>query len=243
LLLGTLKASSPESFEDVLASSAVVISRTEQRSQGTAFFVAPNVLVTAAHVVGNEGSRVLLQINDDVEQIAAAYVTYRDETNDIAILKSPRSFDNPRVMRAQIGPTTGETVYAIGAPIDGLVITKGAVTEVASNTVFTSTIGAPGMSGGPLVNVQGELIGLVVSVNSRNQILAVPSPLVAAAIEVGSARSLPALPLQISRGGAGAPWPLLLLGALVALMLMLLVLQKKRARSRKQPIVIKLEEA
>lgn len=227
----------------MLASSAVVISRTEQRSQGTAFFVAPNVLVTAAHVVGKEGSRVLLESGDEKKQIAAAYVTYRDDNNDVAILKSPESFDKNLVVLADSEPKVGEAAYAIGAPIDGLVITKGSVIQVGSSAILTSTTGAPGMSGGPLVNVQGELIGLVVSVNSRSQILAVPSPLVAAAVTVGSARSLPVLPLQISREGTGALWPLLILGALLTLMLLLLVLRQKRAKSRKQPIVIKLEEA
>ena len=68
-------------------------------------------------------------------------------------------------------PGIGEEVLAVGSPmgLEGSV-TRGVVSRVDDDMIQTDTAINPGNSGGPLVNKEGELVGIVTSKLAHEQI-------------------------------------------------------------------------
>jgi S1-C subfamily serine protease len=93
-----------------------------------------------------------------------------DESNDLALLQAPRSFEQPAALRGT--PTrSGESVIAIGYPFHGLLtsdftVTSGIVSSLSgilNDTRFLqiSAPAQPGNSGGPLLDTSGNVVGVV----------------------------------------------------------------------------------
>jgi TPR repeat protein len=135
---------------------------------GTAFFVSQDgKALTNAHVV--EGCR---QISVNTEgQTTAAKVLAKDERNDLVLLMTdlhPAQLINWRVSVLQ-----GEEVVVYGFPLSGMLasggnITTGNVTALAglgndSRFLQISAPVQPGNSGGPLLDRNGTVIGIVVA--------------------------------------------------------------------------------
>lgn len=140
---------------------------TEKQSYGTAFAVFPNgLLATNFHVVSNvveSPARYELQLIAGTEAIPAKVVAF-DVPNDLALVQVNRFFQQV-VDLAKTFPVPGERLYSIGIPedtvltiVDGLFSgkrTAGAVTR----TIFSAPLNH-GMSGGPVVNSVGEVVGV-----------------------------------------------------------------------------------
>lgn len=136
---------------------------------GTAFFVAPNLLLTNNHVVKECTGPIQVRYPDQPSY--PAVISGLDATNDLALLHtelsgtSVASFDR----RARLG----DSVAIYGFPYAGLLSSSGNFTlgNVASLTgiqddtrfVQVSAPTQPGNSGGPLLNMSGDVIGVVVS--------------------------------------------------------------------------------
>jgi S1-C subfamily serine protease len=147
-----------ESFRSV----AVVRAGT---SEGAGFLVGADTLLTAAHVVqGRE--RVVVIFDDPGAEIPAAVET-RWTSADLARLRLDRAAERPSVVLRDEEPSVGETVYAVGAPGGDLSVTKGIVSgrRRLDGRRYAQTDAAvnPGNSGGPLVDEQGAVVGLVVT--------------------------------------------------------------------------------
>jgi S1-C subfamily serine protease len=95
-----------------------------------------------------------------------------DETNDLALLQSPKTFDDVAVIRAT-AVRPGDAVIAIGYPLHGLLtsdftVTAGIVSSLSGllNDTRYLQISAEvqsGNSGGPLLDTSGEVVGVVSS--------------------------------------------------------------------------------
>ena len=151
------------------ASSAVVyIASKVQAGRGTSygsgFIVDPDgIILTSRHVVA--GAReISVRLRD-----GTAYPVigrYLDETLDVCLLKI-NAHGLPVLARADSGNLAiGEKVYTIGNPL-GLAFTfsDGLVSGIRNikgidYVQFTAPI-SPGNSGGPLLNAQGQAIGIV----------------------------------------------------------------------------------
>lgn len=133
-------------------------------------------LVTNAHVVRG-ADRIRAQLSDgrvyDVELVGA------DPFTDIAVLKLPTAEGLvPAVRATGTHPRQGERVFAFGSPFgfkfsmsEGIISglgrePEGAVALAAGFTNFIQTDAAvnPGNSGGPLVNVRGQVVGMNVAI-------------------------------------------------------------------------------
>ncbi|MDH3214677.1 MAG: serine protease [Candidatus Krumholzibacteria bacterium] len=138
---------------------------------GTAWPLAAGYVVTSNHVVA-ETDTVQLVTNDQ-DQIEA-YVVLRDETSDIAILRTAQPHRLPKAL--PLTDTTGrlgERVFTIGFPrIDIMGEEPKLTTGIISGengirddvrSYQTSVPIQPGNSGGPLVNMRGEVVGIVTS--------------------------------------------------------------------------------
>jgi S1-C subfamily serine protease len=134
---------------------------------GTGFFVTETgVIATNAHVARGEES--LLTLLPGGQQLEAK-VVYIDAELDIALAKVEGN-NFPHLALADAATVKqGENVLAIGNPGDAMLfsVTKGIVSAVGKfanagpgTWIQTDTPINPGNSGGPLLNSQGEVIGI-----------------------------------------------------------------------------------
>lgn len=116
-------------------------------------------VITNNHVVSKceSGNRTLSVSKAGVEY--SGYVYGWDVTNDIATIILQKQPD--AVMKIGNKPERGDSVLAVGAPfgLEGSV-SLGIVSNIDDQTVVTDAAIDPGNSGGPLVNMSGELLGL-----------------------------------------------------------------------------------
>jgi len=145
-----------------------------QTAQGSGFIVKPDgYILTNAHVAGNGGD-ITVRLTDKRE--FKAKVIGSDPRSDVALIKI-EARDLPVV---QIGDPNkakvGEWVAAIGSPFGfensisaGIVSAKGRALPDESYVSFIQTDVAvnPGNSGGPLFNLNGEVIGINSMIYSR----------------------------------------------------------------------------
>jgi putative serine protease PepD len=155
------------------ASPSVVSVRTGSGS-GTGFLVdSDGTIVTNAHVVGGN-SQVQVRFTDDGD-FHTARVLGVDESTDLAALKVDASAANgvrPLKLADSDDVQVGDTALAIGYPL-GLdrTATAGIVSGLErdiqapngfsiDNVIQTDAPINPGNSGGPLLNANGEVIGV-----------------------------------------------------------------------------------
>lgn len=139
------------------------------RSVGTGVIVSEQGLVmTAYHVVSDAGS--LEAVLQDGRTIADVQVEAYDAANDMALLKLPTSGKAERFHALPVhsgGAKSGEQVFAIGYPLKGTpVITQGIVNSPDAeingrSRILTSAQIVSGMSGGPLIDGQGFVVGII----------------------------------------------------------------------------------
>ena len=143
---------------------SVVIQIATPYSTGTGFYLkAPNLIVTNNHVV--EGNReVTVEGVGLPRQISR--VLYNDAKYDLAFLEMPPEHAIPLVKLGDILVREGERVTAIGHPF-GLKysFTQGIVSNprhIHNNIDYIQHDAAlnPGNSGGPLINTEGDVVGV-----------------------------------------------------------------------------------
>jgi len=140
----------------------------ERRSQGSGFIIREDgYLVTNAHVVG-DAERIQVRLTDG--RRFEGKVVGLDERVDLALVK----IDAKGLPVASLGDSNrtrvGEFVLALGHPFGleqtvsfGIVSRKGAPIQVAApgfEFIQTDAAVNPGNSGGPLVNMAGEVVGV-----------------------------------------------------------------------------------
>jgi serine protease Do len=152
-----------------------------QRAIGTGIIVDPDgYIITNAHVVeGAQRVRVILSSPPSessfelqpvhAEQILDAKVLGTHKQSDLALLKVEATHLPTVTLRTDVQVRQGELVFAIGSP-EGLrgTVTMGVVSSLArqldpdSPMAYIQTDAAlnPGNSGGPLVDIDGNVIGL-----------------------------------------------------------------------------------
>lgn len=143
---------------------------------GSGFLVAPGLVMTNAHVVNEARSLSLASF----EGRCAGEPVIVDERNDLALVRMERVFDvRPLAFRPGRGPALNEAAVTVGYPLAGLL---GSGPQVAMGNVsgllgpgdnagalqITSPV-QPGSSGGPVLDVQGRVIGVVTAMLTRGQ--------------------------------------------------------------------------
>lgn len=143
------------------------------RGVGSGFIIsADGFIMTNAHVVDG-ASEVYVTLTDKRE--FKAKIVGSDARTDVAVLK----IDGSNLPRLNMGDSdkirVGEWVLAIGSPF-GLenTVTAGIVSAKARDTgdylplIQTDVAVNPGNSGGPLINLKGEVIGINSQIYSRS---------------------------------------------------------------------------
>ena len=145
------------------------------RGQGSGFIVSPEgTILTNAHVVDG-ASTVTVKLTDRREY--KAKVVGLDKASDIAVLKIDATNLPVVKLPAADNVQVGEWVLAIGSPYGfentvtaGIVSAKSRALPDGSYVPFLQTDVAvnPGNSGGPLFNLNGEVIGINSQIYSRS---------------------------------------------------------------------------
>jgi len=164
-------------YKNTVNSTVTII--TDDGSQGSGFFVAPNIIATNYHVMEGATSASCYLNNSVIEYKIDGYVGI-DKTVDLILLKVS-TLNKPVIKLAVTTASIGQKVYVIGSP-RGLpaTISDGIISgmrdfEGTKLLQMTASI-SPGSSGGPVLNSNGELIGISVSqlTDGQNLNFAIP---------------------------------------------------------------------
>ena len=139
---------------------------TSVTTTGTGFYVDPRTIVTADHVVAG-CARVSLAGGDELAVLA------RDPDLDVAVLAAPRPSQGWLTLATKAPARLGQPVHAAGFPYyaiagTALHLTGGnvsALSGIDDDARFFSVTAPvqPGNSGGPLLDAEGGVLGLVVA--------------------------------------------------------------------------------
>jgi len=145
----------------------------EVRGAGSGFFVKPGLIVTNAHVVMNAREVVVLVPRYGKER---AKVLVVDPYRDLALLRVGLRDTEPLPLGDSDKLKVGDLVFAIGSPLGlpGPSVSMGVVSAlgrtiageniVLEDLVQTDAAINPGNSGGPLINVDGEAVGVATAI-------------------------------------------------------------------------------
>lgn len=161
-------------YQRIKRSLALVTSSSEtEKRLGSGFFVGSGVLVTNRHMVADATRIQIRTLGRQDRSRAPAREVARHPVADIAILRTRLSQDAlPFGNFSEV--EVGETVFVGGNP-EGLEATfsRGVVSAIRSReTVRLLQVTAPvseGSSGGPVLNEQGKVIGVVSAVHREGQ--------------------------------------------------------------------------
>ncbi len=153
--------------QSVFRTSTSLSSEIEKKSYGTSFVVNKNgLLATNYHVVSDvllspEKNKLFIEYND--EKIEAAVVAI-DITNDLALIHVDKTFELPLKLETTL-PSQGSKIYALGYPRDmGFSISEGLSNQIETTfpyqLFYLSIPLNSGMSGGPVVNEEGNVVAV-----------------------------------------------------------------------------------
>ena len=160
------------------AGTVVVDARKRYPASGIAY--AADLVLTADHVVTREDIKVILP---DGRSLSAT-VAGRDPGSDLALLRLAEKALTPAKTSDDV--KVGQLVLALGRPnTSGMQASWGIVTAIAGPArthrgglldeyIQTETTPYPGFSGGPLVNTEGEVLGLNTSGLTPGSSLTIP---------------------------------------------------------------------
>ena len=162
------------------ASTVSVDARKRYPASGIAY--AEDLVLTADHVVTREENlKIMLPDGRSV----AATIAGRDPGSDLAVLRLAEKALSPA--QTSDGIKVGQLVLALGRPgSEGMQASWGIVTSIngpartfrggmLDEFIRSETTPYPGFSGGPLINTQGEVLGLNTSGLTRGSSLTIPN--------------------------------------------------------------------
>ena len=145
------------------------LSCDEGGGMGSGFLAGDGLVVTAAHVVS--GARTVT-VQDPDGSVAVADVVGLDESTDTAVLRPQEPIGDTDLTLAEAVPSKGSDLAVLGYPLAtfDLRITTGIVTGLpeavdyedqrVDRAFITDAAINPGNSGGPVLDEDGEVVGL-----------------------------------------------------------------------------------
>ncbi len=161
------------------ASTVLVDARKRYPASGIAY--ADDLVLTADHVVTREDIKVGLPDGKNL----SATIAGRDPGSDLALLRLSEKALKPAKTSNDV--KVGQLVLALGRPsTSGVQASWGIVTAISGPArthrgglldeyISTETTPYPGFSGGPLVNPEGEVLGLNTSGLTHGSSLTIPA--------------------------------------------------------------------
>jgi S1-C subfamily serine protease len=178
-ILVELSNSMAAAAEKAAASTVLVNARRRMPASGIAF--AADLVLTAEHVVEREDDISIL-LPDGTQ--AAAKLAGRDPGSDLAVLRLEKELMTPARAATQV--KIGQLVLALGRPSEaGIEVSLGVISAMGGPVrtprgsidkyIRTDTTPYPGFSGGPLVDAEGQVVGVNTSGFGRGVALTIPA--------------------------------------------------------------------
>ena len=149
---------------DVVAESVVRIRQGQAHGSGV-MVSSSGFVVTAAHLVGPD-SEPLVTLASGLELEAS--VERLDKMADLALLRVPGSGHACSLLAPGESPSVGTAVFAFGSPLGEELsnsVTQGIVSGhrqiEGQRLIQTDAALSPGNSGGPLIDTDGHVVGIV----------------------------------------------------------------------------------
>ncbi|MFN8337668.1 MAG: trypsin-like peptidase domain-containing protein [Saprospiraceae bacterium] len=160
----------------------VIVQIATPYSTGTGFYFKKwNVIITNEHVVRGNKNIIIAGSTFDKQVVSTLYL---DQKHDLAFVQAPTQHDMAEIEIAFIDNLApGDQIIAIGHPFDlNFAATQGIVSgfQMAKDEISYIQHDAalnPGNSGGPLINIDGKVVGINTFViqNGNNIGFALPS--------------------------------------------------------------------
>ncbi len=172
-----------------------------QQGQGSGFILdKAGYILTNYHVIAGAQN---IEVQTWDKHRYKAVLVGGDRDHDLALLKIDAPNLKPAVLASSRNLQVGQAVYAIGNPF-GLngTMTSGIISAIRSvrgptgvliqNAIQTDAAINPGNSGGPLLNSQGEVIGInsMIATNPNNQVQVEQSAGIGFAIPIDTAKAV-----------------------------------------------------
>jgi serine protease Do len=145
------------------ASPAVVSINTGSSTGSGSIISSDGLVLTNAHVVAEARSPVTVMLSDG-RRLSADIIAFGNNGLDLAVLKIRGQNKLPTITIARSAVQVGQRAFAIGNPFGQFqgTFTTGIVSRIDKQRGLIQTDAAinPGNSGGPLLNSQGELMGV-----------------------------------------------------------------------------------
>lgn len=169
----TTPAPTPEpGLSEIVAEAiASVVAINTPAGTGSGFFFDDGLVITNAHVVGEFHKATVVGWSDDIRVGLTGDVIGVDEEYDIAVLRVGRNPNRPVLgFAASASVQLAEDVVVIGYPLSGVLgeaisVSRGVVSSKRTlegiDIIQTDAATNPGNSGGPLINAQGDVVGMI----------------------------------------------------------------------------------
>ena len=180
----TTPAGKPESLPQLLEQATVLIltDGPEGVQMGTGFFIAPGIVLTNQHVVGNgKGDIIVVGTFQGTVAEATPVVISKAKGRDYAVLKVPVTSVTPLAISTTVSRTQKVSAWGFPGAVTNddpkfqallkgqsvappeVVYSEGAVSVVLDRKpplIVHTAVVSQGNSGGPLVNDQGQVVGI-----------------------------------------------------------------------------------
>ncbi|MBE3561174.1 MAG: trypsin-like peptidase domain-containing protein [Ktedonobacteraceae bacterium] len=178
-ILRTLSNQMADAVERISPALVLVDGRSRQPASG--FVYEQNLILTASHVLERDDH---LTIRTHDGRVLAAQLAGRDAGTDLAVLRVTDADIEPAQSAAEEA-RVGQLVMAVGRTAEGPMASSGVVSIVngplrtergatIDRYIRTDAIPYPGFSGGPLINVEGHVLGLLTTGLVNGIALALP---------------------------------------------------------------------
>ncbi len=156
---------------------------SETKGVGTGVVIINNgTILTCLHVIQGGGDHLRVRFADGSE--SDAVVVARQPENDLAVIRALTIPDDlvPATMRSSRSLATGDRVVAVGFPFDIGPSASSGIVSGLNRTYHSPEDGStlnkliqfdaaanPGNSGGPLITMEGEVVGVVTAILSPHE--------------------------------------------------------------------------
>lgn len=178
-----------ENLASLVAKSVVRVDDGTSLTASGIIWSAEGIIVATSHGVERD-EELAVELHDGT--MLAATLVGRDHDSDIAVLRVDK-VDLPILEKVPApGPKVGQLALAVARPgTFGLCATMGLVSArietqrlgLSEHIIYTDAQFPPGFSGGALVNVQGQLLGLIDRIFARGHGVALGVPVIQHAVE------------------------------------------------------------
>lgn len=154
-------------------SSPAVVTIKNGKGHGSGFLVsADGLIITNAHVVAN-GPRIVTVVFPDGRKESADVIGFAKNGTDLAALRIYSTNKLPTLpLAAPNSAQVGQSIFVIGTPLDEAyqnTLSEGIISRLnpKDGLIQHDANTNPGNSGGPVLNAQGQVVGVTVSMDIR----------------------------------------------------------------------------